>query len=122
MGGRHLLTYQSHRQDAPDGQPHEVGDLTVYDLTAKGGPRSVFGVQGVEDLGYQTTEAQSYDSLLRQPSHHFLNRGGTLPLKFDYYRLSFDPQIGQYRLFHHLAMSTAASTDEAANENNHAVA
>jgi hypothetical protein len=122
MGGRHLLTYSTIERTDAMGLAHEVGDLAVYDLTAAGGPHSVFALDNIEDLRYQTTDDKAYTSLLRQPSQHFLNHSGKLPIKFDYYLLGFDPDLGQYTLSHHLQLVTGARTDEAVNLNNRALA
>jgi hypothetical protein len=122
LTGKHLLTYPTVRETDAMGRAHERGDLSVYDLTAEGGPRLLFSLPDVVDLGFQPAGAMSNDNLLRQPSRHFLNSLGVLPVKYDYYRLSYDPKIGQYRLFHHLTTLDGSDKDEAANNNNRAVA
>jgi hypothetical protein len=122
LTGKHLLTYPTVLEKDASGRAHERGDLSVYDLLADGGPRLLFSLPDVEDLGYQPAGALSNDNLLRQPSAHFLNRMGVLPVKYDYFRLSYDPQIGQYRLFHHLTALPDADTVAAANKNDRALA
>jgi hypothetical protein len=122
MAGKHLLIYSTRIYEGLGPLKSEIGDLSVFDLTGEGAARLIFSLSGVADLGVQPSSSLSQDSILRQPSRHFLNRSGRLPVKYDYYRLSFDQEAGQYRIFNHLTPLTSADVDEAANLNNRAIA
>lgn len=122
QAGQHLLTYPTVAHKGPGGTTDELGDLTVYDLSGDGAARMIFTIPGLVNLGVQASGALSNDNIIRQPSRHFLNTGGRLPVKYDYFRLSFDSSIGQYRIYHHLTPMPNGMVEEAANFNNRSLA
>lgn len=119
--GAHALVYPTREWTDADGKAHRTGDLTVYDIITKDAPRKMLEIKEVVDLSFQAGSAKSTDNLLWQPDPHLLNNNGVLPVKYNYNRLSYDPERNEYRLYQHLTALPDAATVQAANMNNRAI-
>ncbi|MCH7472950.1 hypothetical protein IIA79_08375 [bacterium] len=121
-GGNHLLTYPTTAWAAKNGSTLPRGDLVIQDLSTPGGPKVIFELKDVVDLSFEVYGVRFQDKLIWQPMPHFLNSGNRLPLKFQYFRLSWDEEAGDYKLYHHLAPMPDAAISDTANMNNRALA
>lgn len=121
LTGLHLMVYPTRSWTDADGQSHRRGDMRIYDLVSEDAPKQVFEIQDVCDLNFQPGGALSTEHLLSQPSRHFLNRFGLLPVKYEYCWLRYNPETNKYELFQHLTALPNAATVDAANLNNRAI-
>lgn len=121
MNGKHLLTYGAAPWVDAAGRSHARGDLRIRDLEAAGGPKQLFELKDVIDLGLPSGSVQYSDCLLWQPKPHFLNNRGVLPVRNSYIHLSCNPEKGEYKLYQHLAALPDAEKVDSANLNNRAL-
>lgn len=121
LTGMHLMVYPTREWADADGRTHRRGDLQIYDLVSAETPQQVFELKDVCDLNFQAGGALSTENLLAQPSRHFLNRLGMLPVKHEYCWLRLDLEQNNYELFQHLTALPNAATVDAANLNNRGI-
>ena len=119
--GRHLLTYHATEQPDAHGTLHLQGDLVVRDITNQDQVNELFRLDQVVDLKFSSDGIRSTQNVLWQPAVHFLNQGGRLPIKYNYFRLAYLPRAGEYQLLHNLEPIPDASTEDYANFNNRAI-
>jgi hypothetical protein len=121
MNGKHLLTYNPTPWKDAAGQDHARGDLRIRDLEAQGGPKQLYELKDVVDLGLPAGSVQYSDCLLWQPRQHFLNAHGVLPVRNNYVQLSCNPDKNEYTLFQHLTALPDAEKVDSANLNDRAL-
>lgn len=119
--GAHALVYPTRTWMDSSGVAHRRGDLTIYELLSAEAPGQLLQIKDAIDLSFQAGSARSNENLLWQPSTHFLNANGILPRKYNYCRLSYDPEANDYVLYQHLTTLPDAATVQAANLNNRAL-
>jgi hypothetical protein len=90
LTGMHLMVYPTREWTDAGGRSHQRGDLQIYDLVSADTPQQVFELKDVCDVNFQPGGSLSTEYLVAQPSRHFLNRFGLLPVKHDYCWLRFN--------------------------------